>query len=62
MDRNLKWRMIILAGILAFCAGTLAPTFAGKGTLPSWFTAIFSKKIDAGLVGSSPATYLNRLF
>src|SRR5437764_1256753 len=30
MDRSLKWRMIILAGILAFCVGTLAPTFAGN--------------------------------
>src|SRR4051812_7689912 len=49
MDRSLKWRMIILAGILAFCVGTLAPTFAGKDSLPSWFTSIFSKKINLGL-------------
>ena len=49
MDRSLKWRMLALAGILLFCVGTLLPSIASKGTLPSWFTSIFSKKINLGL-------------
>ncbi len=49
MDRSLKWRTIILAGIVVYCVGTLAPTFAPKGSLPSWVTSIFNKKISFGL-------------
>nr|HEX4315459.1 protein translocase subunit SecD [Kofleriaceae bacterium] len=41
--------MLALAGILVFCVATLLPSFADKGTLPSWFTSLFAKKINLGL-------------
>jgi preprotein translocase subunit SecD len=49
MDRSLKWRTLGLVGIILFCVGTLAPSFAPKGSLPSWFGKIFAKKINLGL-------------
>ena len=50
MDRSLKWRFIALLGVLVFCACTLASSvFTGKDALPSWFTSVFSKRINLGL-------------
>jgi preprotein translocase subunit SecD len=49
MDRSLKWRTIILVAITLFCVATLAPSFTPKDTLPSWFTSLFSKRINYGL-------------
>lgn len=49
MDRSLKLRTLALIGILLFCVGTLAPTFISRESLPSWFSSIFSKRINYGL-------------
>ena len=49
MDRSLKWRTLALFGALVFCVCTLAPSFAPKDSLPSWFTRLFSKRINLGL-------------
>jgi preprotein translocase subunit SecD len=48
MDRSLKWRTFALIGLVIFCVGALAPSFA-TGSLPSWFKSIFSKQISYGL-------------
>jgi preprotein translocase subunit SecD len=49
MDRSLKWRTLILIGITLFCIATLAPSFVPKESLPTWFTSLFSKRINLGL-------------
>ena len=49
MDRSLKWRFIALAGVVVFCAATLASSVVSKDALPSWFNSLFSKKINLGL-------------
>jgi preprotein translocase subunit SecD len=53
MDRNLKWRTIGLIGLIVFCLYTLAPSFAPKGSIPSWIgKSPFShqvSKINLGL-------------
>ena len=46
MDRTLRTRTMIFAGILAFSVLYLLPTVAGS-SLPSWY--FFSKKINLGL-------------
>jgi preprotein translocase subunit SecD len=48
MDRSLKWRTLALIGMVIFCVGALAPSFASS-SLPSWFHSIFSKQISYGL-------------
>jgi preprotein translocase subunit SecD len=47
MDRSLKWRTLGLLFGLLLCAGLLAPTWPGSGSLPSRFP--FKKKISLGL-------------
>ena len=48
MDRSLKWRTLVLIGLVLFCVATLAPSFASD-QLPDWFQKIFSKQINLGL-------------
>src|SRR5687768_12718949 len=49
MDRSLKWRTIglIFTAIIGVCI--LLPTFVPRGTLPNWFTWVFSNKMSWGL-------------
>jgi preprotein translocase subunit SecD len=47
MDRSLKWRTIVLLGIILTCIGILAPSVADDDALPSWFP--FQKQINLGL-------------
>jgi preprotein translocase subunit SecD len=49
MDRSLKWRTLILIGITLFSLATLAPSFVERGTLPTWFTSFFNKRMTMGL-------------
>ena len=49
MDRSLRVRSFILAGILTFCVAYLLPTFVAHDSLPSWYTALFEQKIKLGL-------------
>lgn len=46
MDRSLRMRSLILAGLLAVCVAYLLPTFVPDDSLPSWW---FDKKIKLGL-------------
>ncbi len=47
MDRSLKWRTLILIGIVLACVGILLPSVVDDDTLPSFFP--FKKKINLGL-------------
>jgi preprotein translocase subunit SecD len=47
MDRSLRVRTFVLAGLLALCVAYLLPTFVAQDKLPSWFP--FDKKIQLGL-------------
>src|SRR5207302_10366214 len=49
MDRSLRLRTVALVFITLFCIATLAPSFADKDSLPSWFKRVFSKQISLGL-------------
>jgi preprotein translocase subunit SecD len=53
MDRSLKWRTIGLVGLIIFCVCTLAPSFLGDESFPTWFHhkggGLFAKKINMGL-------------
>lgn len=49
MDRSLKWRSVLLAAIIAASVCVLLPSFVSKGTLPTWFTKVFHKKVNLGL-------------
>ena len=49
MDRSLRVRSFILAGLLAFCVAYLLPTFVSHDSLPSWYTSLFEQKIKLGL-------------
>ncbi len=49
MDRSLRVRSYILAGILTFCVAYLLPTFVSHDSLPSWYTSFFKQKIKLGL-------------
>jgi preprotein translocase subunit SecD len=48
MDRSLKWRTIVLLGIVLMCVGILMPTLMDDDdALPAWFP--FQKQINLGL-------------
>ena len=49
MDRSLRWRSIILLGIVALCVLSLLPSLVGKKALPKWYTRTFAKEIQLGL-------------
>jgi preprotein translocase subunit SecD len=49
MDRSLRWRSIILLGIVAFCVLNLLPSLVGKKALPKWFSNLSAKEIQLGL-------------
>ncbi len=49
MDRSLKLRTALLFVITLFCIATLIPSFAPKGSLPPWFTKVFSSRMSLGL-------------
>ena len=49
MDRSLRVRIFIVAGIIALCGLYLLPSFVPIGTLPSWYTSLFEKKVKLGL-------------
>jgi preprotein translocase subunit SecD len=49
MDRSLKWRTVVLIGLVLFCVATLAPSYTSRGTLPTWFRYFFDKQISLGL-------------
>ena len=49
MDRSLKRRSGILALVLIASICVLLPSVVGKGTLPTWYTKIFRKKLNLGL-------------
>jgi preprotein translocase subunit SecD len=49
MDRSLKWRTIGLILITIFAVCTLLPSFVPRGTLPTWFTTVFSNRMSWGL-------------
>lgn len=47
MDRSLKWRTLVLLGIVLTCVGILMPSVLDDDALPSWFP--FQKQINLGL-------------
>ncbi len=49
MDRSLKWRTLILILITIGSICVLIPSFTPRGTLPSWFTKVFSSRMSWGL-------------
>ncbi|MBA3539136.1 MAG: hypothetical protein H0T79_05875, partial [Deltaproteobacteria bacterium] len=49
MDRSLKWRFLALLGTVVFCVATLASSVVDTEKLPTWFTRVFSKRINLGL-------------
>lgn len=47
MDRSLRWKTMFLAALVIFSAVYLLPSTGAK--LPTWFSRIFSKKVQMGL-------------
>ena len=47
MDRSLRWRSLILLGIIAFFVSALVPTMVGRKQTPGWFP--FKRPIELGL-------------
>ena len=49
MEKKGKWRAVALWLLIVFCLAYTLPTFAGKDSLPKWFSDIFSAELDYGL-------------
>ena len=50
MERSLRWKTLFLVLLVALSAVYLVPSAIGDvSTLPSWFTRLFSKKVQLGL-------------